>query len=175
GARTAPPSPGGSPVSPSGGSPALSAASSAACASIQPTSCEPSPGACRTARNRAVLAGTPAMSNSFSARTARRAACSSVRPQGLGVDPDLHGHPARGRSQGQVSEAGAVGDAQPDFDQVQPGDLFGDRVLDLQPGVDLEEGDLVTLDQELGGGQARIVSRTEQGLRGREQPGADLI
>ena len=98
----------------------------------------------------------------------------AVRPQGLGVDPGLHGHPARRRVQGQRGEGGAVGDAQPELDQVQPGDLFGDRVLDLQPGVDLEEGDLVVLDQELGGGQARVAGRADQGRRGRGQPGADL-
>ena len=62
----------------------------------------------------------------------------------------------------------------PSSNQVQPGDLFGDRVLDLQPGVDLEEGDLVVLDQELGGGQAREFGRTDQRRRGRGQPGADL-
>jgi hypothetical protein len=67
-----------------------------------------------------------------------------------------------------------VGDAQPDLDQVQAGDLFGDRVLDLQPGVDLEEGDLVVLDQELGGGQARVAGRADELRRGRRQPGADL-
>ena len=62
----------------------------------------------------------------------------------------------------------------PSSNQVQPGDLFGDRVLDLKPGVDLEEGDLVVLDQELGGGQARVIGRTDQCRRGRGQPGADL-
>src|SRR5471032_605375 len=31
------------------------------------------------------------------------------------------------------------GDAQHAFDQIQPGDHFGDRMLDLQTGIDLEE------------------------------------
>ena len=59
---------------------ALAAASSAACASTQPTSIVPSPGSRSSACSRATLVGTPAMSNSASARTARRAASSSVPP-----------------------------------------------------------------------------------------------
>ena len=99
----------------------------------------------------------------------------AVRPHGLGVDPRLHGDPARRRVQRQPAESGAVRDAQPELDQVQPGDLFGDRMLDLQPGVDLEEGDLVVLDQELGGGQPGVTGRAGQRRRGRRQPGPDRV
>jgi hypothetical protein len=43
-----------------------------------------------------------------------------------------------------------------------PGDLLGDRVLDLQAGVDLEEGDgAVLADEELAGAGAVVA-----GLRG---------
>ena len=66
----------------------------------------------------------------------------------LAVDPELDGVPAHGRV--VVAERLAVGDAELLADQVDAGDLLGDRVLDLQAGVDLEEGDrAVGPDQEL--------------------------
>ena len=85
--------------------------------------------------------------------------------------------PRGARVQGQPAEASrhAVRDAQPELDQVQPGDLFGDRVLDLQPGVDLEEGDLVVLDQELGGGQAGVPAEPISAAAAAGQPGPDRV
>ena len=55
-----------------------------------------------------------------------------------------------------VAERLAVGDAELLADQVDAGDLLGDRVLDLQAGVDLEEGDgAVLADEELAGARRR--------------------
>ena len=48
-------------------------------------------------------------------------------------------------------------------------------MLDLQPGVDLEEGDLVVLNQELGRGQARVNGRADELRRRRGQPRADPV
>ena len=66
----------------------------------------------------------------------------------LAVDAELDRVAAR---RGVVEvELLAVGDAELPAHQVDAGDLFGDRVLDLQAGVDLEEGDQAVLaDQEL--------------------------
>ena len=55
----------------------------------------------------------------------------------LGVQPGLDGVAARGRRSGV--EAAAVGDEQLQADEVETGGGLGDRVLDLQPGVHLEE------------------------------------
>ena len=57
----------------------------------------------------------------------------------LAVDAELEGVPAQRRV--VVAERLAVGDAEHLADEVDAGDLLGDRVLDLQAGVDLEEGD----------------------------------
>jgi hypothetical protein len=43
---------------------------------------------------------------------------------------------------GVVQRLLALGDAELLAHQVDAGDLLGDRVLDLQAGVDLEEGDV---------------------------------
>ena len=57
----------------------------------------------------------------------------------LGVEPRLDGVPQLG---GLVAvELAARGDVQLQLDQVGAGGDLGDRVLDLQPGVDLEEGE----------------------------------
>ena len=55
----------------------------------------------------------------------------------LGVEPDLDRWP-RGAGGSAVRRA-PVGDPQLQLDQVEPGDALGDRVLDLQPGVHLQE------------------------------------
>ena len=47
----------------------------------------------------------------------------------------------RGVGSSVISQLLAVGDPELLADQVDAGGLLGDRVLDLQPGVDLEEGD----------------------------------
>ena len=47
------------------------------------------------------------------------------------------------------------------LDQVEPGRLLGDRVLDLQPGVDLHEPEVAGLgvDQELDGARVAVARR----------------
>src|SRR5690625_4904057 len=66
----------------------------------------------------------------------------------LPVDPELDAVPTD-RHLG-VAERRAGGDAQLLADEVQAGDLLGHRVLDLEAGVDLEEGDgAVGADEEL--------------------------
>ena len=57
-----------------------------------------------------------------------------------------------------VAERLAVGDAELLAHQVDAGDLLGDRVLDLQAGVDLEERDgAVAADEELAGAGADVA------------------
>ena len=64
-----------------------------------------------------------------------------------------------------VAELLAVGDAELLAHQVDAGDLLGDRVLDLQPGVDLEEGDgAVLADQELAGAGADVAGLAQDRL-----------
>ena len=73
-----------------------------------------------------------------------------------------------------VAELLAGGDAEHLAHQVDAGDLLGDRVLDLQPGVDLEEGDRAVLaDQELAGAGAD-VARLAQDRLGRRRRGVAI-
>ena len=59
--------------------------------------------------------------------------------------------------------------------QVDAGDLLGDAVLDLEPGVDLEEGDgAVPGDQELAGAGADVPRLAQDRLAGLVEPG-DLV
>ena len=68
----------------------------------------------------------------------------------LAVDPELERVAALRRV--VERQRLAVGDPELPAHQVDAGDLLGDRVLDLQPGVDLEEGDQPVLgDEELDG------------------------
>ena len=64
-------------------------------------------------------------------------------------------------------------DAQLPLDQVEPGDLFGDRVLDLDAGIELEEEHLVAGDEELGRAGASIADRGREGDGAVGDPGAD--
>src|SRR5690606_4961011 len=58
----------------------------------------------------------------------------------------------------------AVGDAELLTDEVDAGDLLGHRVLDLEPGVDLEEGDVAGgAYEELAGAGADIARLLEDG------------
>ena len=56
----------------------------------------------------------------------------------------------------------AAGDSQLHGHQIDPGDLLGDRVLHLDPGVDLEEDELLTRHQELDGGESTVVGLCAQ-------------
>jgi len=82
----------------------------------------------------------------------------------LGVDTELDGVPAQLRV--VVAELLAVGDAEHLPDQVDAADLLGDRVLDLEPGVHLEEADgAVGGDEELAGARADVAGRAQDRLR----------
>ena len=64
-----------------------------------------------------------------------------------------------------VVERLALGDAELLAHQVDAGDLLGDRVLDLQAGVDLEERDRAVLaDEELAGAGADVAGLLEDRL-----------
>ncbi|GAA3046288.1 hypothetical protein GCM10020229_66970 [Kitasatospora albolonga] len=83
----------------------------------------------------------------------------------LAVDPELDGVAA---DLGVVvAELLAVRDPEHLADQVDPGDLLGDRVLHLQTGVDLQEGDQPVLgDQELAGAGADVARLAQDRLGG---------
>ena len=81
----------------------------------------------------------------------------------LGVQPGLDRVAARRRRLGV--EAAAVGDVQLQRDEVEAGGGLGDRVLDLQPGVHLEEEEVAAVvGHELDGARAGVADR------GRRQP-----
>ena len=63
----------------------------------------------------------------------------------------------------------ARGNAQLQLDDVEPCHLLGDRVLDLDPAVQLEEVDVGAVDQELGRAGALVADR----LRERDGAGGD--
>ena len=70
----------------------------------------------------------------------------------------------------------ALGDAELLAHQVDAGDLFGDRVLDLQAGVDLEERDRAVLaDQELAGARAEVADLAQDRLRRLVEEGGLLL
>ena len=86
----------------------------------------------------------------------------------LGVDPELDRVAAQRRV--VVAELLAVGDPEHLAHEVDAGDLLGDRVLDLQPGVDLEERDRAVLsDEELAGAGADVAGLAQDRLA---RPGA---
>ena len=72
-----------------------------------------------------------------------------------------------------VAERLAGGDPEHLAHQVEAGDLLGDRVLDLEPGVDLEEGDRAVLaDEELAGAGADVAGLAEDRLGRRVERGS---
>ncbi len=74
-----------------------------------------------------------------------------------------------------VAELLARGDAEHLAHQVEAGDLLGHGVLDLEPGVDLQEGDgAVLADQELAGAGADVAGLAQDRLAGLVEPG-DLV
>ncbi|OMI33961.1 choline dehydrogenase [Streptomyces sparsogenes DSM 40356] len=88
----------------------------------------------------------------------------------LAVDAELDGVSAHGRV--VVAEGLAVGDAEHLPDQVDAGDFLGDRVLDLEAGVDLQEGDrAVRAHQELDRAGADVAGFLEDGFGGAAQFG----
>ncbi len=113
----------------------------------------------------------PGRRRSRSARPARPAGADRDRP-GLGqevaagvlaVDPELDGVAARRRV--VVADRLARGDPQLLAHQVDAGDLLGDRVLHLQPGVHLEERDgAVRADEELAGARADVAGLAQDRL-----------
>jgi len=84
----------------------------------------------------------------------------------LGVEPCLDRVPVGGRR--LPGERLAARDVQLHLDQVKPGGQFRDRVLDLQPGVDLDEHELHghRVEQELDRAGATIARGGAQPYRG---------
>ena len=86
----------------------------------------------------------------------------------LGVEPDLDRMPLCGR--GIRRQPAAVGDVELQRDEVEAGRAFGDRVLDLQPGVHLEEEEpAVVVGEELDRPGAGVADRLRGSARGVEQ------
>ncbi len=84
----------------------------------------------------------------------------------LGVDAEFDAM-AAGRRRGVQGQGQAVGDAQLLDDQIQPRGFLGDRMLDLQARIDLEERDPpVARQQELHRARADIAGALANGPRG---------
>ena len=83
----------------------------------------------------------------------------------LGVEPDLDRvAPSSGRPSCVEAERLAGGDPELVGDEVASGDELGDRVLDLEPRVHLEEGRLAAVvEQELAGPGADVADRAPRG------------
>src|SRR6266581_516531 len=75
----------------------------------------------------------------------------------LGIDPAFDGMPLGLDVALPEPQLFAGGDADLGLDDVDAGSLLGDRVLDLDPGVHLDEIELVVLVEELEGAGAAIV------------------
>ena len=96
-------------------------------------------------------------------------------PGVLAVDAELDGVPAWCGVLVDV-EFLAFGDAELLADQVEPGGLLGDRVLDLQAGVDLQERDQPVLaDEELHGAGAVVAGFAADGFGGVVDGGALVV
>ena len=83
----------------------------------------------------------------------------------LGVEPGLDGVPGLGRL--LAVQPAAAGHVQLQPDQVDAGGDLGDRVLDLQPGVDLEEREqpVAGVVEELDGAGAAVADRERRAAR----------
>jgi hypothetical protein len=92
-----------------------------------------------------------------------------VAPGVLGVEAGLDGVPELGRR--PPGQPAAPGDVQLQLHEVEPGGQLGDGVLDLQPGVHLQEGEqlLVGLVEELDGPGAAVADAGAQALGGTPQ------
>jgi hypothetical protein len=94
----------------------------------------------------------------------RLPACRGV----LGVEADLDRVPTRRRR--ILRQPSAFGDAHLQRHEVQPGGALGNRVLDLQAGVHLEEEELAAVGgEELDGPRADVVDRLGRRARCGEQ------
>ena len=94
----------------------------------------------------------------------------------LGVQPGLDRVPRQLRVQYVGAQGLAAGHPQLHLDQVQTGDQFRDRVLDLQPGVYLQEVEAAGLVQdELDRARARVADRLTGGDRGGAERGPQVI
>ena len=61
-------------------------------------------------------------------------------------------------------------DAELQLDDVEAGDRLGDRMLDLDPAVQLEEVDVGPVDEELGRARALVADRLREGDARRRDP-----
>ena len=83
--------------------------------------------------------------------------------------------PSSGASTRPVGQRCALGDGELQLDEVEPGDELGDRVLDLQPGVHLEEPEPpVRVEQELDGAGPDVADGRGGGDRGVGHPPAQV-
>ena len=98
----------------------------------------------------------------------------------LQVHPRLQGHAPRGRHavlrQPEAAQVRAVGDAELDGHQIAAQHRLGDGVLDLQPGVGLDEGEPggragAGVDQELDGADPAVAHRRAERHRRVQHPG----
>jgi hypothetical protein len=75
----------------------------------------------------------------------------------LGIDPALDGMAGEGDVLLREGQVGAGSNADLLLDQVEAGDHLGDRMLDLEARVHLDEVELATLVQELDSAGAAIA------------------
>jgi hypothetical protein len=99
-----------------------------------------------------------------------------VRSGVLGVQPGLDRVPGQLGVQHVRAQRLTLGDPQLHLHQIQPGDQLGDRVLDLQPRVDLEEVEAARLvEDELDRAGADVADRLAGRDRGGAQRGPQVI
>ena len=89
----------------------------------------------------------------------------------LGVEAHLDRMPA---GLGLELEPLAAGDPQLPFDEIDAGHRLGDRMLDLDPAVQLEEGELATVEHELGRARADVADGAREADRRLAHPRAEL-
>ena len=79
----------------------------------------------------------------------------------LGVDADLDGVAAAGGVDVVLGERQRLAGRHPQLlgHEVEAGDELGDRVLDLEPGVHLEEEEVAVLEEELDGAGVDVAAR----------------
>ena len=114
---------------------------------------------------------TPASTRIAAGAAAARSA--RLRQEGariLGVQPHLDRVAARAAA----PAATALGDPQLLLDEVEAGHRLGDRMLDLDPAVQLEEVELAALEDELGRARADVPDRTSEANGGLAHPRSEL-